>query len=249
MSASDSSPEFRDGAGQFRSTHWSVVLAAGDSQSPQTSQALEKLCLAYWYPLYAFVRRQGWNAHDSQDLTQAFFAYLLEKHAFGKADPSKGRFRSFLLASLGNFLNNERDKLQRLKRGGGVEILPLDAERGEERYQAEPSSKESPETLFERQWAQMVIEQVVMRLSEEFTAAGQANRFAVLKDFLMGDSERLSYSDAANRLGLSTTAVTSAIHRMRARFRELFRAEIANTLDSPDKLDEEIRHLLIALGG
>jgi RNA polymerase sigma factor (sigma-70 family) len=249
MASSDSSPEFREGAGQFRSTHWSVVLAAGDSQSPQTSQALEKLCRAYWYPLYAFVRRQGWNPEDSQDLTQAFFAYLLEKKAFGKADPSKGRFRSFLLASLTNFLNNERDKLRRLKRGGGIEILPLEVERGEERYQAEPASKESPETIFERQWAQTVIEQVAARLNEEFTAAGQADRFGVLKDFLMGDSEHLSYADAGSRLGLSTTAVTSAIHRMRGRFRELFRAEIANTLDSPDNLDEEIRHLLNALGG
>ncbi len=248
MSASEPGPEYLGTVQQFRSTHWSVVLAAGDSQSPQTSQALEKLCLAYWYPLYAFVRRQGWNAHDSQDLTQAFFAHLLEKKALGKADPDKGKFRSFLLASLNNFLNNERDKAQRLKRGGGAEVLSLDVERGEERYQAEPSHGDSPETIFERQWAQMVIEQVVARLREEFAAAGQAERFAVLKDFLMGDPQHVSYSDAATRLGMTVPAVTSAIHRLRSRFRELFRSEIANTVDSPDRVDEEIRYLLAALG-
>ena len=249
MALAESSPEFPEGARQFRSTHWSVVLAAGDTQSPQTSQALEKLCLAYWYPLYAFVRRQGWNAHDSQDLTQGFFAYLLEKKAFGKADPAKGKFRTFLLASLSNYLNNERDKAGRLKRGGGAEILPLDVEQGEERFQAELASKDSPEVIFERQWAQTVIQQVVARLQEEFAAAGQAERFKVLKDFLMGDSPGLSYTDAAASLGMTVPAVTSAIHRLRGRFRELFRNEIANTVDDPDKMDEEIRYLLNALGG
>ncbi len=249
MPPAESSPDVPEGARQFRSTHWSVVLAAGDTQSPQTSRALEKLCVAYWFPLYAFVRRQGWNPHDSQDLTQAFFAYLLEKKAFGKADPNKGKFRSFLLASLTNFLNNERDKAQRLKRGGGAEIFPLDVEHGEERFQADLASKESPEVIFERQWAQAVIEQVVARLNAEFAAAGQPERFAVLKDFLMSDSPDLSYTDAANRLGMSVAAVTSAIHRLRGRFRELFRTEIANTVDSPDQMEEEIRYLLNALGG
>jgi len=233
---------------QFRSTHWSVVLAAGDSQSPQTAQALEKLCRAYWYPLYAFVRRQGWDAYEAQDLTQGFFTHLLEKGAIGKAEPGKGKFRSFLLASLTNFLNNERDKAQRLKRGGGLEIFSLDAAQGEERYQAEPAHAESPLVLFERQWARAVLEQVVARLREEFQAAGQAQRFEVLKDFLMGDPREVSYTDAANRLGMSVSAVTSAIHRFRLRFRELFRTEIAQTLDGPEEVDEEIRYLLAALG-
>lgn len=249
MSLPDSMPEFyQGGARDFRSTHWSVVLAAGDSQSGQTHDALEKLCRAYWYPLYAFVRRQGWNEHDSQDLTQAFFAYLLEKKGIAKATPEKGKFRSFLLASLTNFLNNERDKRQRLKRGGGVEIVPLDLETGEARYRTEPVTQDSPERIFERQWAQTVVEQAASRLQNEFAATEQRERFKVLKDFLMGDSETLSYSAAAQQLGMSVPAVTSAIHRLRGRFREIFREEIAHTLDRPEDADEEIRYLLTALG-
>jgi RNA polymerase sigma-70 factor (ECF subfamily) len=245
----NSNAEVPDGARQFRSTHWSVVLAAGDSQSTQTSQALESLCRSYWYPLYSLVRRQGWNVHDSQDLTQAFFAYLLEKKAFGKADPAKGKFRSFLLASLKNFLNNERDRAQRLKRGGGIEILPLEFQQGEERYSLEPASQESPETLFERQWAQTVVEQVVKQLEEEFSTAGFEKRFATLKDFLLGEPSDTSYADAAEKLGISVSAVTSAIHRMRSRFRDLFRHEIANTVEQPEETDDEIRYLLGALCG
>ena len=248
MLPSDSTPEFAQGARDFRSTHWSVVLAAGDSQSKETATALEKLCRTYWYPLYAFVRRQGWNEHDSQDLTQAFFAYLLEKKGFARASPEKGKFRSFLLASLSNFLNNERDKRQRLKRGGGIEIVPLDVEQGEARYRAEPAVEDTPERIFERQWAQTVIEQAAARLQGEFAAAQQADRFTVLKDFLMGDSQTLSYSDAATQLGMSVSAVTSAIHRLRERFREVFRDEIANTLENPENTDEEIRYLLTVLG-
>jgi RNA polymerase sigma-70 factor (ECF subfamily) len=249
MSPRDSSPEFHPGGREFRSTHWSIVLAAGDSQSQESAGALEKLCRAYWYPLYAFVRRQGWNEHDSQDLTQAFFAYLLEKKSVARADPQKGKFRSFLLASLTNFLNNERDKRQRLKRGGGVEFVPLDVEQGEARYRAEPATADSPERVFERQWAQTVIEQAAARLQAEFAAAGQTDRFTVLKDFLMGDSQTLSYADAATRLGMSVPAVTSAIYRLRERFRQVFHEEIANTLDNPQNTEDEIRQLLAALGG
>ena len=248
MLPSDSTPEFVQGARDFRSTHWSVVLAAGNSQSKETTAALEKLCRTYWYPLYAFVRRQGWNEHDSQDLTQAFFAYLLEKKGFARASPEKGKFRSFLLASLTNFLNNERDKRQRLKRGGGIEIVPLDVEQGEARYRAEPAAEDTPVRIFERQWAQTVIEQAAARLQREFADAQQTDRFTVLKDFLMGDSQTLSYSDAATQLGMSVSAVTSAIHRLRERFREVFRDEIANTLENPANTDEEIRYLLTALG-
>jgi len=248
MPPAATTPGFGEGAPQFRSTHWSVVLAAGDSQSPQTAQALEKLCRAYWFPLYAFVRRQGWDAYEAQDLTQSFFAHLLEKKALGKVQREKGKFRSFLLASLTNFLNNERDKARRQKRGGGLEVLSLDARQSEERYLSEPAHGESPERLFERQWAHMVVEQVVARLREEFVSPEQAERFNLLKDFLMGDPRHLSYDDAARRLGMSVAAVTSAIHRLRGRFRQLFRLEIANTVDSPGEVDEEIRYLLTALG-
>jgi RNA polymerase sigma-70 factor (ECF subfamily) len=226
-----------------------MVLAAGDSQSQDTACALEKLCRAYWYPLYAFIRRQGWNVHDSQDLTQAFFAHLLEKKGLARAAPHKGKFRSFLLASLSNFLNNERDKRRRLKRGGGVEIMPLDLASGESRYLGEPATEDSPERVFERQWAQAVIEQAAARVQKEFAAAGHTERFAVLKDFLMGDSATLSYTEAAARLGMTVPAVTSAIHRLRARFREVFQDEIAETLETRAGVEEEIRQLLAALGG
>jgi RNA polymerase sigma factor (sigma-70 family) len=246
-SPSEPGPGLGEGAQQFRPTHWSVVLAAGSQESPHASQALETLCRAYWYPLYAFVRRQGYDAHAAEDLTQGFFAHLLEHKALSKVDPGKGKFRSFLLASLNNFLNNERDKTQRLKRGGGAEIFSLDAEPAEERYQSEPVHGESPEKLFERRWAQAVVEQVATQLTREFAAAGQAARFEVLKDFLMGDPRNTSYDEAAERLALSVSAMTSAIHRMRVRFRELFRAEIANTVGSPDEVDEEIRYLAARL--
>jgi len=238
----------REGEPQFHATHWSVVLAAAESQAPHASEALEKLCRAYWYPLYAFVRRQGYGAHDAQDLTQAFFAMLLEKRSLGKVDPSKGKFRSFLLASLSNFLNNERDKAQRLKRGGGAEIVSLDADSAGERYEAEPRHDESPQKIFERRWANAVVEQVASRLLLEYAAGGQAERFDVLKDFLLGDPREVSYDQAASRLGLSVSAVTSAIYRMRARFREFFREEIARTVGGPEEVDDEIGYLLSALG-
>jgi len=249
MPLSESGPGHREGAPQFHPTHWSVVLAAADTQSPRKSEALETLCRAYWYPLYAFVRRQGFDAHEAKDLTQAFFAFMLEKKALGKVDPARGKFRSFLLSSLTNFLNNERDRARRLKRGGGLEMISLDAEPAEQRYLAEPAHGETPEMIFERRWAGAVVEQVARNLAAEFAAAGQAQRFAILQEFLMGDPREMSYEEAAGRLGVSVSAVTSAIHRARQRFRELFRAEISNTVGSPGEVDDEIRYLLTALGG
>ncbi|HEX3626335.1 MAG TPA: sigma-70 family RNA polymerase sigma factor [Verrucomicrobiae bacterium] len=244
-----SEPGFGEGPGQFRSTHWSVVLAAADSQCPQTAQALEKLCRTYWYPLYAHVRRQGIDGYEAQDLTQAFFAYLLEKKGLGRVNPMRGKFRSFLLASLNNFLNNERDKAQRIKRGGGIQFIYLDAVPAEDRYLAEPAHDENPEKIFERRWANAVVEQAVRNLTAEFVAAGLAQRLEVLKVFLMGEPSDASYEEAARRLSLSVSAVTSAIHRARQRFRELFREEISNTVSAPDEVDDEIRHLLNALDG
>jgi RNA polymerase sigma-70 factor (ECF subfamily) len=231
----------------FRATHWSVVLAAGDTQSPESARALETLCQAYWYPLYAFVRRRGYDAHEAEDLTQSFFTYVLEKKALGRVDPSKGKFRSFLLASLNNFLNNEWDKSQRLKRGGGANVFSFDGVPADERYRLEPIHGESPEKIFERKWAEVVLERVIARLSKEFEQAGQAERFEVLRVFLMSGSRSLPYQNAADRLGLSVNAVTAAVHRMRTRFRELFRAEIANTVPGPEDVQDEIRSLLAAL--
>jgi RNA polymerase sigma factor (sigma-70 family) len=247
MSLSDFAKDSEHAPRQFHPTHWSVVLAARDTQSPESARALENLCRAYWFPLYAYVRRQGTEPHAAQDLTQGFFEHLLEHKALAAVQPEKGKFRSFLLASLNNFLNNERDKASRLKRGGGAEIVSLNGETTEERYEAGLIHGESPEKVFERRWAQTVVEQVAKRLADEMKAAGQANRFELLKDFLMGDPRNVSYEDAAASLGMSVSAVTSAIHRLRSRFRELFRAEIANTVESPAEIDEEIRHLAAAL--
>jgi len=232
---------------QFHPTHWTVVLAAGDTQSPDSARALETLCQTYWFPLYAYVRRQGLDAHEAQDLTQAFFEHLLEKKALGRVDPEKGKFRSFLLASLNNFLNNERDKARRLKRGGGVETFSLNSEQAEQRYESGLVHGESPEKLFERRWAQLVVERVANRLTAEFAGTGHAQRFEILKEFLMGDSARMSYEQAAATMGISVSAATSAIYRIRTRFRELFRAEIAATVGSLDQVDDEIRHLAAAL--
>ncbi|HVU99970.1 MAG TPA: sigma-70 family RNA polymerase sigma factor [Verrucomicrobiae bacterium] len=247
MSFSDAAKESEQGQRQFHPTHWSVVLAAANTQSPASAHALEDLCRAYWFPLYAYIRRQGVSPHEAQDLTQAFFEHLLEKKALASVQPEKGKFRSFLLASLNNFLNNERDKARRFKRGGGAEVLSLDAQVAEDRYEAGLVHGESPEKLFERRWAQAVVEQVAAKLSAEWAAAGHSNRFEILKDFLMGDPRDVSYDDAAKKLGMSVSAVTSAIHRLRSRFRELFRSEIANIVESPAEIDEEIRYLAAAL--
>jgi RNA polymerase sigma-70 factor (ECF subfamily) len=193
------------------------------------------------------VRRRGYDAHEAEDLTQSFFTYFLEKKALGRVDPSKGKFRSFLLASLNNFLNNEWDKSQRLKRGGGANVFSFDGIPADERYRLEPIHGESPEKIFERKWAEVVLERVVTRLSKEFEQAGQTERFEVLRGFLMSGSRSLPYQNAADRLGLSVNAVTAAVHRMRTRFRELFRAEIANTVPAPEDVQDEIRSLLAAL--
>jgi len=224
-----------------------VVLSAADGEAGRSAEALEQLCQAYWYPLYAFIRRQGWSAEDAPDLTQAFLSHLLQNNRLAQVHPEKGRFRSFLMASARHFLANEWDRQHRLKRGGGAEFISLDAEAAEGRYKLEPGHDESPEKIFARRWAQTVVEQVAARLTGEFAGAGQADRFEVLKDFLTSDPGNCSYGDAAARLDLSVSAVTSAIHRMRARFRDLFRAEIANTVGSLDEVDEEIRYLLTQL--
>ncbi len=247
MAGSDTNRIGADCARDFHATHWSVVLAAGDTQSPQSLQALETLCRAYWYPLYSFIRWRGYDAHEAEDLTQAFFAHLLEKRALGKVDPSKGKFRSFLLASLNNFLSNEWDKSQRLKRGGGAEVFSFDGVPAEERYLLEPVHGQSPERIFERRWAETVLRQVVDRLEKEFHEAGQAARFEVLRTFLMTGSRSLPYDAAAARLGMTVTALTAAVRRMRLRFRDIFRAEIAHTVPCLEDVDEEIRYLLGSL--
>ena len=234
-------------AGWFATTHWSVVLAAGDSTSPQTNEALEKLCATYWYPLYAYVRRKGHSPEDAQDLTKEFFARLLEKKFLKLAEPERGKFRGFLLTSLKHFLVNEWEKARTAKRGGGQVVLSLDEQLAESRYLAEPSTDSSPDVMFEKRWAITVLEQVLMRLRQESVAAGKGDLFELLKDALWGDKNLASQTEIGAPLGLSAAAVKSAVHRLRLRYRELLRSEIANTVARPEDIDEELRHLVSVL--
>jgi RNA polymerase sigma-70 factor (ECF subfamily) len=231
----------------FTATHWSVVLRAGTPDSPEGRAALAHLFEVYWYPLYAFVRRQGWSPHDAQDLTQSFLESLLRRNSLSDLRPERGRFRSFLMSSAKHFLANEWDKLRAQKRGGNLETFSLDAVAAEERYALEPVDNTTPEMLFDRGWAESVVDHVTRRLRALFEADGEIEKFEVLKAFLMGDSAQATYTAAAERLGMSVSAVTSAIHRLRLRFRDLFREEIAETVDTSDEIDEEIRHLVSVL--
>ena len=231
------------GVGAFATTHWSVVLRAGDSASPEAVSAMECLCRTYWYPLYAFVRRKGYGHEDASDLTQAFFARFLEKRYLRSVDSSLGKFRTFLLTSMTHFLANEWDKSQAQRRGGGCRIVSLDEATADERYQLEPIDRITPELLFERRWAQTVMTVVLDRLAVET----EEKRFEVLKGFLLEDKGTVSYEDASARLGISVAALTSAIYRIRARFRALLFEEVANTVNKPEEVEQELRHLLAAL--
>jgi RNA polymerase sigma factor (sigma-70 family) len=230
-------------------THWSVVLAAGQSDSTRSRAALETFCQAYWYPLYAFVRRLGHSPHDAEDLVQGFFSQCLEKRYLEAADRSKGRFRSFLLLALKRFLANEWDKARARKRGGSAPPISLDALTAEQRYALEPSDPLSPDRLFERRWALTLLENVLNRLAAEQAAAGRAEAFAMLKDCLTGSGRDTPYAELAARLGASEEAVKVAVHRLRRRYRELLEAEIAQTVASPEAVVEERRYLISVLRG
>ena len=230
-------------AGVFATTHWSVVVRAGDSQSPEASSAMERLCRTYWYPLYVFVRRKGRSHEDACDLTQAFFARFLEKRYLRSVDANLGKFRTFLLTSLTHFLTNEWDRSQAQRRGGGHTILSLDEAAADGRYELETADHETPERVFDRRWVQTVMGLVLDRLAVET----DEKRFDVLKGFLLEDKGALSYDEARYQLGVSVAAITSAIHRMRGRFRVLLYEEIANTVGTPGEVESEIRHLLAVL--
>lgn len=231
----------------FATTNWSVVLTAGQSSSPEARQALEILCRTYWYPLYAYVRRQGYSPHDAQDLTQEFFATFLAKDYVGAAERERGRFRWFLLASLKHFLANQRDRARTQKRGGGKTHIPLDELTAENRYRLEPSHDLTADRLYERGWAFTVLEEARARLREEFTVAGKRERFEHLECFLPGEQSTLTYADAASKLGLTESAVKSEIHRLKKRFGALLRSEIARTVANENEIDDEIRHLISVL--
>lgn len=232
-------------AGRFEPTRWSVVVAAAGGRPTQARKALESLCATYWYPLYAFVRREGHGPDDAQDLTQEFFARLLEKNWLDAVDREKGKFRSFLLAAMRHFLANEWDRAHRLKRGGGQTILSLDAQSAEARYAREPADPVTADRVFERRWALTLIEQVLARLRREFEEAGKGKLFEELKTALTG--EKVAYAEVARRLGLNEGAVRVAVHRLRLRYRDLIRAEIAETVASEDEIEAEVQHLFAAL--
>jgi RNA polymerase sigma-70 factor (ECF subfamily) len=234
----------------FATTHWSVVMAAGQERdSPQATEALEKLCRTYWYPLYAFVRRRGYGPEDAQDLTQDFFAQLLRKNYPARADRVKGRFRTFLLHTLNQFLMDQRERALTLKRGGGHVFISLDAEAPEDRYRLEVPDELTPEKLFERRWAQTILDQALGRLRAEFASEGKAQIYEVLQAFEPGEQSALSYAEASIRLAVSESAVKSMIHRLRQRHRELVREEIAHTVPTLSEIDEELRHLVSVLRG
>jgi RNA polymerase sigma-70 factor (ECF subfamily) len=239
----------RAGLKTFASTHWSVVLRAGGEQSRESAAALDKLCHTYWYPLYAFVRREGYDPDAAQDLTQEFFGRLLTNHALDSVDRSKGKFRSFLLSSMKHLLANEWNRSQRQKRGGGSPHFSLDAANAEGRYQLDPVDELTPEKVFERRWAETLIDSVTRRLREEFEQTGALKRFEELKVFLLAGDEPASYAETAGRLSISEGAVRTAIYRMRQRYGELFREEIAQTVADLPEMEEEIRHFLKVLGG
>ena len=235
------------GAREFTTTHWSVVLSAGRDSSAQASDALAKLCRTYWWPLYAFVRRQGHSPHDAQDLTQEFFARLLEKDYLGAVDRSKGKFRSFLLAALEHFLAKEWRRAHAQKRGGQFTFVSTDAETAEGQYLQVPASNLSPEQLFEQQWAMTLLDQTLARLQEEFLASGKGVLFGDLKIFLTGEKRAASYAELSAKMGMTEAALKMAVSRMRHRYGELLRAEIANTVSSPEEIDNELRALFAAL--
>jgi RNA polymerase sigma factor (sigma-70 family) len=230
----------------FLTTHWSVVLAAKDTASPDSAAALEGLCRAYWYPLYAFVRRQGHSPADAQDLTQEFFARLLEKGYLRAADREKGRFRTFLRIALRRFLSNEWDRSRRLKRGGGWTALPLDTTTGEQRYEAERCDALSPDRLYERRWARTLLEQALARLRADY--ASKTAEFAHLKGALTAERGGTDYRGLARALGVNEGAARVAVHRLRKRFREVFRATVAETVAEPGEVEDELRYVVGLLG-
>ncbi len=232
----------------FATTRWTLVLAAASqSASPERRDALEQLCRAYWYPLYAYIRRRGHDAYAAEDLTQGFFARLLERDDLAGLTREGGKFRSFLLTALGHFLANEHERNRALKRGGGQVLISLDEPHAEDRHVLEPAHAESPDRLFDRQWALALLEQALRALAEEHAAAGTQEVFVALRPFLTREPEAGEYATVAARLGLAPGTLAVRVHRLRERYRQLVRAAVADTVDSPLEVDAEMRHLLAAL--
>jgi RNA polymerase sigma factor (sigma-70 family) len=241
MASNDSRSCPNDTAGgAFAQTHWSMVLAAADAEASQSFQALEHLCRAYWPPLYAYLRRRGYTAHDAQDLTQEFLARLMKNRSFAGADPQKGRFRTYLLGALNHFLSDESDKAHAQKRGGGEPVFSLDEAVIEERQFAQQSNSLSPEKLFDRRWALSLLEQALRRLREESIAAGRGPQFESLKAYLTADAEPGGYDAVAATLNMSANHVAVAVHRLRERYRELVRKVVADTVTTAGEAEDEL---------
>lgn len=232
----------------FATTRWSMILAARGTGEPEARRALEELCTLYWYPLYAFARRRGHDVEEAQDLVQGFFARFLARDALARVAPGRGRFRSFLLACLRNHIADERDRARAKRRGGGIAPLSLDFEDAEGRYIREPATGLTPEHLYERRWALALLERVLLRLEADYAEAGKTPLFEALRSHLAGDSDRAPHAELAATLGMGEGAVRVALHRLRRRYRERLRAEIAETVETPEEVDDEIRHLFESLG-
>lgn len=231
----------------FATTQWSIVLAAGGRQDQDAQTALARLCESYWYPLYAYVRRQVDNVDEAQDLTQSFFAHLLEKGTVARADRSRGRFRAFLLTAMKNFLTNQWRKEGAKKRGGLRPKLSLDFDVGESKFKYEPAHELTAEKHFERRWVTTLLDLVLERLRNELTVAGKADHFEQLKNSLVGNSDAIDYQQVATALGMTPAAAKQAAYRLRKRYRQLFREEVARTVEDETKVDEEIGQLLATL--
>lgn len=227
----------------FATTHWTAVLAAGRRHEPQADRALEQLCQTYWFPLYAYVRRRGHEKADAEDLVQAFFASFLAKNYLEGLSAERGKFRAFLLASLKHFLANEWDKSQRQKRGGGITHLSLDWQTADTKFQVAATNEPSPDQAFDREWALALLSKVIERMQAECEADGKASLFEQLKVFLAAGKGETAQSEVAKALGMEEGAVRVAVHRLRKRYRQLLRDEIANTLSDPAMVDEEMRAL------
>jgi RNA polymerase sigma-70 factor (ECF subfamily) len=244
---SDFAPDEAAKQATFATTHWSVVLEAGQGDSTKAAEALERLCKTYWYPLYVFIRRKGHSPTDAQDLTQEFFARFLERKYIALADQSRGKFRTFVLRSLEHFLINEWSKATAAKRGGPHGTISWDAQDAESRYLMEPADSLSPDKVFEKRWAMALLDKVIAQLREEFAASGKGDLFEALKGSVWGEQTPLSYQEIGGKLGMAEGAVKVAVHRMRQRYRQLLRAEVAETVAESGKVDEELRELAAVL--
>ncbi len=227
-------------------THWSAVLAAGREASPRSAAAMEELCRNYWYPLYAYVRRRGHPVEEAQDLTQEFFARLIEKHWLAEADPGKGRFRSFLLTALNHFLANEWRDARAVKRGGGRIPISID-DTAEARYELEAASDLTPEKIYERRWALSLFERAIGRLREHYVTAGRTYLYESLAPFLSGEAAEGDYARLGKELEMAPGAVATAVHRLRRQYREQVRQDVAQTVNGPEEIEDEMRSLLAAL--